>query len=190
MRSTTKVWLIVAVVLIISGAVLFAAVMVKNSFDFTALDTTEYVTNTYDITDDFNNISVTADTADIDFKLSADNVCRIVCFEKKAATHTVKAQNGTLFITHNKTQNVKDSITFVNINSPKITVYLPGKDYSELVITSFTSDVNLPKALSFESINIENTTGDIECESTAKDFINIELTSGDVSIEEITTNKE
>ena len=188
MSSTTKIWIIIAFILIITGMVLFAGLMFKNNFNFSALDTTAYVTNTYNITDDFTKISVTADTADIDFKLSTDNSCRVVCFEKESATHTVNIQNGALVITYNRPQSIKDTFSFINVNSPKITVYLPNKEYGELVIKGTTSDVNLPKSFSFESITIKATTSDVECRSSVTDFINIELTTGDVALENITAN--
>lgn len=188
MNSTTKIWLIISFVLIIAGAVLFAGLMFKNNFNFAALDTTVYVTNAYDINDDFGNIYITADTADIDFKLSPDNSCRVVCFEKENSTHTVNIQNGALVINYNKPQSIKDTFSFINFNSPKITVYLPSNEYGELVIKGNTSDVDLPENFSFESITINATTSDVECKSSVADFINIKLTTGDVTVENITAN--
>ncbi len=186
MTTTTKVWLVIAVALIIAGAIIFAGLMAKNNFNFSALDSSVYVTNTYDITDDFNEISITADTADIDFKQALDGKTRVVCFEKQGEPHTVNTENGALIITHNKPQSLKDSITFLSINQPKITVYLTKQAYGELVIKATTSDINLPKSFSFESITVNNTTGDFECEASVAEFIDVKVTTGDVSLEDVT----
>jgi hypothetical protein len=58
MNKTTVIWILVAVFLVVAGLVMIAAVMMEYKFDFTKLSTVQYETNTYEIVEDFNGISV------------------------------------------------------------------------------------------------------------------------------------
>lgn len=188
MKKTIKVWIIIALILLVSGGALFAFTIHNNNYDFSVFETTSYITNTHEISEDFSKISIIADTADIFFVPSEDSLCRVVCFESETAPHSVSVGNDTLFITADKEkQNIKNIITF-SFNQPKVTVFLPKEVYGTVFVKSSTSDVYLPNKLSFESITINGTTGDIECNSSVTDFINIELTTGDVSLENISAN--
>ena len=70
MRTGTKVWLVTAAVLVLIGCILFVGVMTMLRWDFTALSTVTYETNTYEINGDINGISMNTDTADIVFAFS------------------------------------------------------------------------------------------------------------------------
>ena len=55
MNKKTKAWLIVAIALILIGAILFVGVMTMFGWNFRRLSTVEYVTKSYEITEDFKN---------------------------------------------------------------------------------------------------------------------------------------
>ena len=58
MSKSAKIWLITAVLLIVLGSSIFVIAMFKIDWDFTKLSTAKFETNTYDLTDDFNSISL------------------------------------------------------------------------------------------------------------------------------------
>ena len=73
MRKTTKVWLIIAAFLVLIGCILFAGVMTTLKWDFMELATVHYETNTYEISEAFDSISMNTDTADIAFAFSDES---------------------------------------------------------------------------------------------------------------------
>ena len=96
MGKSTKIWLISASALVLVGILVFTAALASVDFDITKLSNTEYVTNEYSLTEDFESIFIEADTADIIFKLSKNGENRVVCRENKKTPHTVKTENGSL----------------------------------------------------------------------------------------------
>ena len=185
MSKVTQIWLIIATFLVIIGLIIFIAVMTVNNWNFTKLNTVKFETNTYQIAEEFNKISIETDTADILFMPSDDDTCKVVCFEAKNTKHSVATQDGTLAINMANNRKWYEYIS-INLNSPKITVYLPNAEYGALLIKESTGDIKIPKNFSFQSIDISATTGDVKCLASALELIKIKLSTGDIDIENVT----
>ena len=140
--TKTKNWLITALVLIIVGIAGFTGVMMKLNWNFTALSTTRYETDTTIVDTDYKNISVKADTASVEFVLSSDS--KVVCYESENQKHSVKVKDNTLFIELVDERKWYEHIG-INFTSPKITVYLPKTQYASLFIDESTGDIKIPK---------------------------------------------
>ena len=63
MGRSTKIWLGFAAILVAAGIVLFAVVLWEANFDINKLSTDTYVTNIYEISQDFSSLSLDTDTA-------------------------------------------------------------------------------------------------------------------------------
>jgi len=185
MSKAVKIWLIVAISLILIGCILFAGVMTVLKWDFKKLSTNKYETNTYEIKEDFKSISIDTDTADIAFVPSKDPKCSVVCYEEENANHSVSVKDGALTV---KRENNKKWYEYIGINfeSPKITVYIPEGEYGELKIRSSTGKLEIPNNFSFESIDVTATTGDVKLLSSAKNAIKIKVTTGKITVENVT----
>lgn len=185
MKKGTIFWIIVATVLLIGGLIMFTTVMSANNWDFGKLSTSEYVENTYTISEDFSDISINTETADITFKLADDGKCKVECYEDEYAKHTVKVEDNTLNI---KVKNEKPWYLYigVNFNSPKLTVYLPKAEYGTLFINETTGDVTVPKDFSFKNIDITASTGDMKINATVADNGKIHTSTGVISVEDTT----
>ena len=83
MTKETRKWLIAAGVLIVVGPVLFCVAMTVKRWEFGRLDTVEYETNTYELSEDFNDIRLMTSIADIAFVKAEDGKNRVECFEPK-----------------------------------------------------------------------------------------------------------
>ena len=70
--------LIIAGSMIIFGCGLFVIIMSVNSWDFTKLNTSKYEENEYVVNEEFNDIEINTDTADINIMKSTDNKTRIL----------------------------------------------------------------------------------------------------------------
>ena len=187
MNKATKIWLVAAASLVLIGCILFAGVMTSLRWDFTKLSTVKYQTNSYEITDAFNSISMKTDTIDILFVLSDDGTCRIECYEEERAAHSVAVKDGTLAIELIDDRSVSDYIGYIGINfgSPKMTVYLPETDYASLSIHEDTGDIEIPNDFKFKNVDISLSTGDVDFCASAFDRIKIKTSTGDICVENI-----
>ena len=185
MKKSTKIWLITATSLVALGCIMFSVAMTKNYWDFTKLSTVKYETNTYEVTDDFNSISMLTDTADILFVQSDDKICKVVCYEMSDMKHTTTVQNDTLTINVIDEREWYDHIA-ITLGSPKITVYLPKTEYDTLAIKEDTGDIEVPKDFKFGSIDIATSTGDITITGiTCEGDIVINVSTGKANLTDI-----
>ena len=179
-----KVWLIVGVSLMILGIIIFAAAMTANKWDFAKLNTVKFETNTYNVSDEFDSISIQTDTADIIFVPTGDGICRVVCHEEENIKHSAAVQNNILTI-----QVVDERAWYeyigITYGTPKVTVYLPKREYTSLHIKESTGDVEVPKEFMFNSIDISASTGDVKCHASNLELMKIKLSTGDINLENI-----
>ncbi len=182
MSRSAKILLVLAAVFVVLGLVIFSAAMIATNWDFTKLNTVNYETNRHEISEQFSDISVTTETADVVFLPSQDGKCTVVSYEAENARHTVSVQNGTLNIKLADTRRWYEHITFFSIGSPKITVYLPETEYASLEVRTDTGDVNIPKDFSFEGIKISTDTGDVSSKAPFAGAMTVATDTGDINI--------
>lgn len=187
MRTRTKVWLIIAASLVLVGCFLFAGAMTTLKWNSLELATVEYETNIYKIGEAFDGISVNTDTADIAFMLSDDGICRVECHEEANAKHSVAVEDSTLTVDLIDERPVYDFIGYIGLNfgSPKITVYLPKTEYTNLLINGDTSDIEIPNDFMFKDVDISLSTGDVDFCASASEMIKIKTSTGDICAENI-----
>ncbi|MBR2406072.1 MAG: DUF4097 family beta strand repeat protein [Clostridia bacterium] len=188
MKTKTAVWLIIAASLVLLGSILFASVMATLNWDFMKLSTVTYETNTHEIHEEFNGISMNTDTADIVFVLSEKETCRVVCREEARATHTVTVKDGTLTVELMDERSVSDFIGYIGLrfDAPKIAVYLPETKYASLFIKESTGDIEIPKDFDFNTVDISLSTGDVEVYASASEAMKIKTDTGNILVENIT----
>lgn len=185
MSKGVKIWLIVAASLVLLGAVVFTVAMVALNWNFTNLSTGKYQTNSYEIDEEFISVSINTDTADITLVPSGDAKCSVVCYERENEKHSVAVKDGALAIELNDTRKWYEYIGLFNFDSPKVTVYIPAGEYGTLTVVSDTGDVEIPKELRFESIDITESTGDVKSYASATGAIKIKTSTGKVFLENL-----
>ena len=179
-----KIWLIVAIVLVVTGSLLFVGIMTFYQWDFTRLSTVKFETNEFVADRNFSNISINTDTADVVFLPSADNICRVFCNEKGNEKHSVSIENDTLIIHRNDQRKWYEYIG-ISFGTPKITVYLSRGQYYALSIQESTGDIDIPVDLKFESMDIRVTTGNVTNHAYTSGTINIKADTGDIFVKNI-----
>ncbi|MDD6478885.1 MAG: DUF4097 family beta strand repeat-containing protein [Oscillospiraceae bacterium] len=187
MSKKTKIWLIVATSLVVIGLMVFASVMSLYNWDFNKLSTVKYETNTYNLNEEFSNISINTDTADISFVLSDDGVSKAVCYETEKLKHSVAVQNGTLAVNLVDEREWYEHIG-ITIGTEKITLYLSKKEYDSLVIKEDTGDIKIPKEFSFENIDISASTGDVKSFASVSDKIKIKVSTGYIHLQNLSAD--
>ena len=184
MKTKIKLWLIVAISLILIGCMLFGGAMAMLGWDIKKLSTAKYETNEYEIKEEYESISIDTKSADIVFAKSQGEKTTIVFHEQKKMRHSVKVNDKTLSIELVDTRKWYEHIG-INFSVPKITVYLPAGEYGALSVKASTGDIEIPSDFRFEDIDISQSTGDVTCYSSASGDIKIKTSTGDIRIENI-----
>ncbi|MBQ7315332.1 MAG: DUF4097 family beta strand repeat protein [Clostridia bacterium] len=187
MSKTMKTWLIVAASLVVIGLIAFAVIMTINDWDFTKLGTGKFETSTYELNEEFCNISIKTDTADIVFVPSDDEKCKVVCYEAENVKHSVSVADGVLTVNVVDTRKWYEYIG-INFGAPKITIYLPEAEYASLIIEERTGDIEISNDFKFESIDVSVSTGDVKCYASAAEAIKIAASTGDISVADISVD--
>ena len=156
------------------------------NWDFGKLSTVKYETNKYEITDDFQNINIVTDTANI-VLLPSENVS-VVCYEQVNGKHTVSVKDDTLVIAVIDEIKWYERIGF-NFSTPKITVYIPQGQYEMLTIQGSTGDVKIPGDYEFARMDIHQSTGDVTCQASVLDTMKIRTSTGSIRVENVKASR-
>ena len=148
-----KTLFIIAASLTLIGCVIFAGVMTVLKWDFRKLSTVKYETNSYEFDEEFQNISVSTDTADVVFQPSTSEKAMVVCYEPVGKKHQVIVNDGTLDVKLTDSRKWYQHIG-LDFSTPKITVYLPLSEYADLVVKVSTGDVEIPSDFKFNIMDI------------------------------------
>ncbi len=179
--NTTKKIILAALVLILVGSIIFTVTMCKNKWNVPGAVNTNKVTQTYDITENFDSISMKTETAHVSFLRSNNSRCSIVISDNEDTSYNVGVKNNTLYI-----EKLNKSGFFVEFGSPTITIYLPRTEYKNLSAVGSTGDIDIPSVFSFKSIDIEMTTGDISCSASASEIISLRVSTGEINLHSVT----
>lgn len=180
--TSTKKWLIFALILIIGGTVILGVAMRMFNWDFSELFTSKYETNNYEIQDSCRHITVEASTADIQIVPAQDGKISVVCYETANMKHRVLAENDRLTVS---VQNSRKWYEYIGIQfgMPKITLYLPQGSYGDIIIDAKTGRIEIPDGYQFENIRIKCTTGNISNHASAAGDMHMQATTGNILTE-------
>lgn len=145
---------------------------------------THYESQTIDISDDFSDISIETDTADVQFLISEDDKCHVVAYTQKNINYDAKVESGTLKISIHDDREWYEYIQ-VGVESSSLTVYLPKNEYSALKLKGSTSDVILSGNFKFEDIDIGISTGDIDVSASATGNVSLKTSTGDIDLSDM-----
>ncbi len=187
MGRRTKTWLIAAASLVLIGCIILGGVMAMAKWDFTKLSTVRYETNDYTIQEDYINILIVTDTADIVFMPSENSESSVVCYEQKKVKHSVTVNDGTLVIEVVDTRRWYEHIG-IFFGTPQITVSIPQGEYGTVTVKSSTGAVEIPQDFKFESIDISESTGVVTNHASASGDIKIKTSTGDIRVENVSAN--
>ncbi len=191
MKKAAKIWLIVAAAFVLCGAILFTCAMAGLDWDFNNLTTENYETKVYELDEGLGTIDgdiyIETDTADVEIVAKRDmaiDTVKVVCYENSKEPHSVSILDGVLTVKYNDARQLTDFIGIVN-ESPKITVYVPqgtwGR-YGDLYVKTSTGDVVLPSNLTFDSVDVRSSTGDVDNSSSVMGSLEIENNTGSINM--------
>lgn len=188
MDRKTKILLIIATSFALAGCIVFCCVLMVSNRDFIKLPTVHYETNTFEINEEFKDVSIETNTDDIVFAPSDDGKCSVVCYDQNNLIHSAIVKDETLFVQVADTRKWYNYIG-INFGQPKITVYLPEREYGRLFVKTDIGDVEMPKEFWFDSLDISVSTGDVSNFACASGNIKIETSTGDIFTQNISADK-
>ncbi len=181
MKKISKIWLGIGAALLGIGIVALVIALAMNGFDFSKFSTVKYQTNTHEITQEFDKISLNTTTADIVFTQSENGKNEIVCVEKENLKHSVLVENGTLSIQEKDEREWYEHIDFYS-GQTKLTVCLVDVDYENLLIKTSTGDLEIGENFSFKQAEITASTGDVSWQAKVLESLKIKTSTGDICV--------
>ncbi len=188
MRTSKKNAIIIAGIMIVAGLVISVGAMAVRGFDFTTINTVSFVTNTYTIDEEFSNISINGDECDVRLLPSEDESCKVVCYENDKVYHSVEVKDDTLTIERHDNRKWYEYIG-VYWRNMEIKVYLPEKEYTSLYAKNQSGDIVIPENFSFDSADVQSTSGGINFTASVKGELSTKTTSGELYVGKTTPSK-
>ncbi len=182
MKRGTKVWLIIAAILFLLGTMIIVGDFIMVKFDFAKIATTKYVTNTYEIQENYKNIKIVTNTANVALVPSKDAKDTVVCKEEENVKHLVEVKDDTLVIKVIDTRKWYEHIG-INFGTSKITLYLSKDIYDALSIKTSTGKVSVEN-LSADTLDITVSTGNIRVtDVVCKGDMKMKVSTGDIKLD-------
>ena len=189
MGKTFKIWLIIATSLIVVGGILFVVGMTGKKWDFSKLSTEKYETNFSLVSEEFKQISIKVETADISVVPVEDATCKIVFYEHEKVKHLATVSDETLTISVVDQRQWYDHIG-ISVSSPKIIIYLPEKEYASLNIKGSTGNVEILNDIQTENVDISISTGNITLQNLTVDKMSLSVSTGDIKVSSVDCERE
>lgn len=186
MKKSKKILITVAVILVAVGMICGFCGIYSLGFNFNEISTSDFVTHTYTVEDDFTNIIIEDAESNINFYKSNDDKCRVLCDEREKVTHTVVNENNTLTVRVKDERNWFERINIgFFIADMRVSVYLPKNKYDSLNAASMSGDIDVANEFTFDNAKVGSISGDVSVKADVKQELNISSTSGDVYAENL-----
>lgn len=185
MKTSTRIWLSISAILVAVGIGVIIVALAMNHWNLSTLGGQKTVTNSYELVEPFEYITINTDTTDVIFLPSEDNICRIECREHEKQLHKITIDDSTLSIKVKDERKWYEKVITFGFSSPQVKIYLPLQSYDRLNLTSDTGDVTIPNNFDFYRIDIRLSTGDISCSASVSDKLILETSTGDMTLKDL-----
>ncbi len=182
MKRSKKIALIVAAALTAAGLVIGGAALVTMGFDFTDMNTQHFTTVTHPVDAPFSGVAVSAAECDVRLLPSADDTCRVECYDSDRITHTVTVTDDTLTVTRQDTRRWYERIGVYWGDEAAVTVYLPPRTLDTLTVRTLSGDVTVSDAVSCRTAAIQTASGDAEVAAAVSERLSLQSVSGDLQV--------
>ncbi|MBQ7291682.1 MAG: DUF4097 family beta strand repeat protein [Clostridia bacterium] len=182
MKTAKKTAIIFAICFIFFGLVLCAASLAAMG-GILNMSTVKYSKNEYEITENFKNIDIDEIECDVIFLPAKDGKCKVEATESEKIISEIDVVGDTLTVTRKDKRAWYEKIGFIWWGDMTLKVYLPEREYGELVLKTVSGDIDLRESFTFGSASVTSTSGNIKFFCSAEDGLQIETTSGDIRLQ-------
>ena len=170
------IWIVASLLLILVAGIILYSLAIPCKLE----------THEYEITEDFNDIIITTDTADIQFILSENPDSFIVCEEEKNANHSVIVKDNRLQIEVIDNKKWYEHIG-INISRPKITVCLGKSEYGNISLETDTGNILLNNIIATGKLATQTDTGNVQLDACDANEVFIKVDTGNVLLDDVIT---
>ena len=149
------------------------------------LKSTIYTSN-LQITEQYTSVKIEINNADLVLIPSNNKTSNIKFISNKLVSFDYEVIDGELVIKQSDKRKFFQKI--FNFTDYNIFVYLSNKNLDSLVVNSINGDCTINEGLTFNNVNINATTTDIDYNGGVKEDINIHTTTGDIEIKNVSCN--
>ena len=187
MKKTKKIWLIIAICLIVSGALVCFFTLFAMGFDFQKLSTENKITRNFEINKSFDSINIVSDGCNINLVRSNGEKYTAVYQGDEKTDISLKCENGVLTLNSSGSDNWIDYIGMSTFGN-EITLYLPDKCFKKICIKTSSGAVNI-KNCDTDTLNANTSSGAVDIKDCNADISNINTSSGNVSFNFLSAEK-
>lgn len=178
MKKSTKISLLVSLILVIAGAVCIFISLLGVGFDMRKFSNMTFEKKVFEITENFDGLHINEENDNIELYLSDDKTCKIVCYDSDEVYHEYNFNDDGQLMIFYRDNRVWYEKCFTLMESRKIQIYLPDKEYKELAIHSVNSNIAVPNSFTFEKTNIYTVNGKINLNCNVTECASVETTNG------------
>lgn len=182
MKKIVLIPIIIGSALLITGGVIFSLAIANQKND-------DVITNTYELTDAYNDFEINLSTSSLKFEVSTDGTTKVECIERKKEYHDVSVIDNKLKIQFHNDLKWYERMFVFDWQPRKVTVYLPAKAYGDLNVKSSTGSVTIPSDFSFNSLNAKLSTGSLNFNCNVTTLTKAEASTGSIRLNDMTTNE-
>lgn len=179
MRKLGIFVLILGIVLLVVGGGITALAYKDGAFK------QETKTESFESTDDFDDIYVDLSISDVEIKKADDNKLKVVLKETEKFKHQVKIENNKLNITNIDERPWYNKWLFSWFMELKVTIFLPKDTYNELNVKMSTGNFTSTEILTFDNVNTKMTTGNTHLSNIRANEFNSKSSTGNLLLSEI-----
>ena len=182
MKKAIKITMIIAVGMIVTGLGMAFVSLASTGFQPQKwLNTREYEEKTYDVAEDFSDMSLNIGSQGVMLCKSDDDETHFVCYETDKEYFDVKVENETLMIEQVENYSWRNNF-MVSINLQPCRLYLPKEEYDDLKVDVGSGDFEAKTALTLSNVDIKLGSGDVSLQNLKMKDLTAKSGSGNVEI--------
>ncbi len=144
----------------------------------------------FDASEEFNKLNINLSIANLEFVSSASaEQVSVSVDETEKLYHEVTLKDGCLNIEFKDASKWYEKVFNFTAFKEKVKVTLPEKVYDSAKIKVSTGDIKIDSGLSFTSLDIKSSTGNVTVSANVTTTTYVEASTGNVKFNDMTTNK-
>ncbi len=175
MKKGLLITIIVGSALLLTGAVVFAVGVANSSKE-------KQVTNTHELEGTISNFKIDNAVSNVSFMIAQDGKQKVVCKESEKMYHTVSLADNTLSIGFKDEKKWYENIFNFNYVKYSVDIYIPSGEYDSLTLRSSTGNVDVTESLSFNTVDVELSTGNVTFKADVNDSLKLKASTGNISV--------
>ena len=189
MKKAIKITILIAVGLVVLGLGMVFVSVAAGGFDIrNVAQTRTYKENTYQITEDFENLDLDILSNNLQILPSEDGTTKFVCYEADDVKFVVKVENRTLMIEEEVEKDFSSIFNFeFNFEEQTNKLYLPKEQYANFDLKLFSGDFSSNESFTFKDVNLDVSSGDMFLSGITARNLSVDVSSGDAGLSGINT---